>query len=322
MRFVLKAQDAYLVLNLCPTTQGGQYCVDGKLKGEWISKKFRTKDEAIKWMREVGGADPKPMFPRREVGMKALDAAITMMGQGDPAPRKRPAGYGTQWVREGQGDTFRTIAEAIEQWARENGKRAELSGGTLMVQSDESRYGAKGFDTFPACGCPSPLKLTGQPIVPYDLERMKEAGRGHRCGKGALDAAIRMMGQGSGKLDRFTQQYIATALWSTTDWSDEDSGGDPLEDNYDLSDIDPKTLDCMIEDCRTFQEQYYDDISSDPERAGHDFWLTRNRHGAGFWDGDWPDDVGKKLTDASHTYGEFDLYVGDDGVIYGAGCEP
>jgi|TARA_R110000744_G_scaffold366338_1_gene475354 hypothetical protein len=25
------------------------------------------------------------------------------------------------------------------------------------------------------------------------------------------------------------------------------------------------------------------------ERIGHDFWLTRNGHGAGFWDGDWND---------------------------------
>ena len=25
------------------------------------------------------------------------------------------------------------------------------------------------------------------------------------------------------------------------------------------------------------------------ERIGHDFWLTRNGHGAGFWDGDWDD---------------------------------
>lgn len=23
--------------------------------------------------------------------------------------------------------------------------------------------------------------------------------------------------------------------------------------------------------------------------AGHDLWLTRNGHGAGFWDGDWRD---------------------------------
>ena len=52
------------------------------------------------------------------------------------------------------------------------------------------------------------------------------------------------------------------------------------------------------------------------ERAGHDFWLTRNHHGAGFWDGDWPEDVDEKLTEASHSWGEMDLYVGDDGRVY------
>jgi len=33
-------------------------------------------------------------------------------------------------------------------------------------------------------------------------------------------------------------------------------------------------------------------------QAGHDFWLTRNGHGAGFWDGDWPE-TGDALTEAS-----------------------
>jgi hypothetical protein len=36
--------------------------------------------------------------------------------------------------------------------------------------------------------------------------------------------------------------------------------------------------------------------------AGHDFWLTRNRHGAGFWDGHWRDSA--ELTQIAHSYGE------------------
>jgi len=59
------------------------------------------------------------------------------------------------------------------------------------------------------------------------------------------------------------------------------------------------------------------DIAGECDRAGHDFWLTRNGHGAGFWDGDWPDDAGGRLTEASKKYGEFNLYVGDDGLIHG-----
>jgi hypothetical protein len=65
--------------------------------------------------------------------------------------------------------------------------------------------------------------------------------------------------------------------------------------------------------------QWYSDCGEDPERSGHDFWLTRNRHGAGFWDrwfGDSPQaKLGNLLSDAAHVYGSCDLYVGDDGKV-------
>ena len=52
-------------------------------------------------------------------------------------------------------------------------------------------------------------------------------------------------------------------------------------------------------------------------RAGHDFWLTRNGHGAGFRDGDWPEPFAAKLTEAAKRAGERDLYV-SRGWIYQA----
>lgn len=113
------------------------------------------------------------------------------------------------------------------------------------------------------------------------------------------------------KLDAFTEQYIETALWSSMD--DE---GRPLDDNFDISDIAPETLDKMVADAKAFQGEHWDDIKSDPGRAGHDFWLTRNGHGAGFWDGDWPEPEATRLTDAAHAYGSFDLLVGDDGMVH------
>ena len=116
-------------------------------------------------------------------------------------------------------------------------------------------------------------------------------------------------------MDRFTTAYVEAALWSSTDNSD-DRGGDPLDANYGLEDIAPESLACILADCEAFQRDHADDISGDVERAGHDFWLTRNHHGAGFWDGDWDDEVGERLTEASHAYGSLDLYVGDDGLIY------
>ena len=44
---------------------------------------------------------------------------------------------------------------------------------------------------------------------------------------------------------------------------------------------------------------------------------SREGHGCGFWDGDWPI-TGDILTKASEAYGEMYLYVGDDGKIYGS----
>lgn len=111
----------------------------------------------------------------------------------------------------------------------------------------------------------------------------------------------------------FINAYIEAALWSSHD--DEDR---PMDDHYGPSDIAIETRGQMVDDCIKFFDANYDDISSDLARAGHDFWLTRNGHGAGFWDGDWPEDVGERLTAASKAFGEYVLYMGDDGQIYGA----
>jgi hypothetical protein len=114
------------------------------------------------------------------------------------------------------------------------------------------------------------------------------------------------------KLDRFTQAYIGCALWSSTD--DE---GEPLDAAYDVSDIHPDALAVMVADCADFQSSFAEllDQAGSPEQNGHDFWLTRNRHGAGFWDRNYGA-IGTKLTEMAHPYGECDIYVGDDGKLY------
>jgi hypothetical protein len=50
-------------------------------------------------------------------------------------------------------------------------------------------------------------------------------------------------------------------------------------------------------------------------QVGHDFWLTRNGHGAGFWDRG-IGDYGDALTEHAHSFGASDVYVGDDGRLY------
>lgn len=123
--------------------------------------------------------------------------------------------------------------------------------------------------------------------------------------------------------ERFIRAYIECALWSSTDQSD-DSGGDPLDKNYgpqDIDNVDREKIrrDCLafILDCRQFILAGPLNPKADPwEQAGHDFWLTRNGHGAGFSDGDWPKEAGERMTKAAEVFGKCEIYVGDEGGLY------
>lgn len=119
-----------------------------------------------------------------------------------------------------------------------------------------------------------------------------------------------------GYMIEFLDQYIRTMMWSSNDNSTP-SGGEPFDRNYSASDLAPETLKRMSDDCVAFVGKAGEmlDENSDSSQGAHDFWLTRNHHGAGFWDGDWPIN-GEALTTISHEFGECDPYLGDDGKIY------
>lgn len=119
------------------------------------------------------------------------------------------------------------------------------------------------------------------------------------------------------KIRDFIHAYKVCALWSSSDESDE-SGGEPMDKNYDVDDIHPGTIQMMEMDCREFvkeNESLLDQVG-DYEQHGHDFFLTRNGHGAGFWDRGYGE-IGETLTKKSEAKCEFNLFVGDDGKIYG-----
>ena len=118
-------------------------------------------------------------------------------------------------------------------------------------------------------------------------------------------------------LDEFTRSYIECALWASLDDNEQ-----PLDSNYDINDFNKATLQQMIIDCKLFQEDNFDLLRMAYKRpdytsgsAGHDFFLTRNFHGAGFWDRGLMD-VGEQLSEKSHDWGSFDLYVGDDKKVH------
>ena len=119
----------------------------------------------------------------------------------------------------------------------------------------------------------------------------------------------------------FIYAYAECALWSSID-----PDGSPLDDYASIEDIAPETMAEMRSDCVDFIWSNRADLREycarmDSEQwpgmvqSARDFWLTRNRHGAGFWDRGLGD-LGKRLSDAARCYGSIDLHLGDDGMVY------
>lgn len=114
-------------------------------------------------------------------------------------------------------------------------------------------------------------------------------------------------------MDIFKTSYLETALWSSNDDNKE-----PFDKNYSIENFSEETLKKATEDCDSFKKQagllLFDDL--DDKQVGHDFWLTRNRHGAGFWDGDYEKEVGNKLTEITRKFKEINIVLGDDGKLH------
>lgn len=115
--------------------------------------------------------------------------------------------------------------------------------------------------------------------------------------------------------DPFVAAYLKAAEWT-------DCTGDNPE-CYESDGFSPEAIAAAEADCNDFREQCglllaaaFDNPTYTEEQAGIDFWLTRNRHGAGFWDRGLGKTIGDALTDIAHHMGDADLYCGDDGYLY------
>ena len=126
-------------------------------------------------------------------------------------------------------------------------------------------------------------------------------------------------------MDAELQQYIITALWSSTDEQPDGNGGPPMDDKYGPEDLAPETIETMRAEIADFvahapaDARAYGIDELGTGQIGHDLWLTRNRHGAGFWDrfaAGTGESFGRELTELAHSYGESYLYAGDDGKVY------
>lgn len=110
-------------------------------------------------------------------------------------------------------------------------------------------------------------------------------------------------------LETVVQHYITALLWSeTTD------DGYPLDStDYELSQA---AINTAEGDCESFLEVHAALIAELPdwytaEQLGHDFLLTRNGHGAGFWDRGLGE-LGQQLTAAAQSYGTIHAFINDD----------
>jgi len=125
----------------------------------------------------------------------------------------------------------------------------------------------------------------------------------------------------------FVSAYL-DAIWALTGNVDPDASLD--SEGFTIDAMDISTMRGVITDCEAFyhRNKHLIDRRADvvgaerASHAGHDFFLTRNGHGAGFWDGDWPKAEGETLTSAAEAFGPTYFYVGDDGRIYQGGREP
>ena len=72
------------------------------------------------------------------------------------------------------------------------------------------------------------------------------------------------------------------------------------------------------DDCEKFFHACEDFGEATLDQVGMDFWYTRNGHGVGFWDR--PElygiDNAEKLSEIARGFGECNVYVGDDKLLY------
>jgi hypothetical protein len=111
------------------------------------------------------------------------------------------------------------------------------------------------------------------------------------------------------------RETFLCGYWECVDFTAYDSEGTPV-DSDSRHELPAQTVAGMEETALDFLSSQWvwlhscDDLSD----AGHDFHLTRNGHGAGFWDGDWKE-LGDRLTEAAKVYGSCEVHSFSDGEL-------
>lgn len=108
-------------------------------------------------------------------------------------------------------------------------------------------------------------------------------------------------------MNRIKESYIECALWSSIGKDGEPIEGILSEEARIEMETDVDKFMLLLEKENIDRSEWTD------EELGHDFWLSRNGHGTGFWDrGKSGGDILHKL---AKSFGEVYLYE-DSGFIY------
>lgn len=132
-------------------------------------------------------------------------------------------------------------------------------------------------------------------------------------------------------IESVVRGYVDCLLWSEscrgsvpTDDGHEHASDNPEDCDvsfytigYDVTDLAPEALKEIESDVTDFVTANTADLAGmDPSDIGHNFLLSRNHHGTGFWDRGFGD-RGDRLHKASDPYGTTSAYVnGSDNQVY------
>ena len=116
-------------------------------------------------------------------------------------------------------------------------------------------------------------------------------------------------------LDDFAKAYVEAMFFTNGDCGDDRKN---ILNELGVRRLTRKSCRAIAADCKAFQDanvkllrQACERDGYDEERAGHDFWYTRQGHGVGYWDRSEldADGLGDALTRAAETHGECDVEV-------------
>jgi len=128
-----------------------------------------------------------------------------------------------------------------------------------------------------------------------------------------------------GNIGIIVGSYLETALWTEGDESNDEEEENELADKsiYDFSDIAKFKAKYEIEWFTDTVCYIYPNAFSSVSNTsiGHDLWLSRNGHGAGFFDRYYEEDIKDLLMYLSRLLGQINLEVVDDKVEFFGGTD-